>query len=281
MSQDIEALKTSEQEMRKEQKSLRESVEGDVRSAIAEAQKTATEARKMLDEIKAEQEALKARVKALEDRFDGSEQHLTEMMRKETQNLERILSQESKERDQGTWDIFTRKMQAASEDTQQTLQTFKAEIGQGVDAKIEEVMKATRKVRESEKSLSTIEKQLTRSEKLIQAAESITGKVDAAQRTANEALSLAKQCPHDGSADQRGPARPESIPEVALNQFALMEDRVNQQLTKLECACQLDHTRVMDSINKVEQERESLVQAVQQELFVFFFLNIVAFCLFT
>jgi len=264
MSQDIEALKKSEQEIRQEQKTMQETVNGDIRSSIAEAQKTASEARKMLEELKAEQDSLKARVKALEDRFASSEDNLKEMMRKETQNLEHILSQESKERDQGTWDIFTRKMTAASEDTQQALQAIKAEVNHDVDTKIEEVMKATRKVREGEKNLSTIEKQLTRSEKLIKAAENITGKVDAAQRTADEALSLAKK--GGQNAASASSSKPEKPSEDTMNQFAMMEDRINQQLTKLECASQLDHARALDAINKVEQERESLVQAIQQEM---------------
>ena len=279
MSQDVEELQKATTATRQAQEGLEKTVGETLKPAIARAQASADAAHAALAEVRAAQEALAARVAALEARLDGADATHAATVRAEAAALERRLAQEGKAREQGAWAVFDRKTAAAAEATAQQLAAFRAEVGAAVDAKVGEVMAATRRVREGERSLRAIEQQLRRSEQLVQAAERVSARVDGAQRTAAEALAAAQRCAQslaDLTAPSSAPSasfaaeRPAPVAEASVTQMAMMEDRVSQQLTKIECAGQLDHARVMDAVQRVEQERESLVQAIQQELFVLF-----------
>ena len=283
LSQDVLELQRATAAAGKAQQELAAAVADSVRPAIAQAQESADAAQTQLRALRADHEALAARVAALEARLDSKDAALAATVRAETEALERRLAQDAKERDAGTWAVFDRKSAAAAEAGAQQLAAVRAELGAAVDAKCGEVLAATRHVREGAKSLRTIEQQLRRGEQFVQAAERVSARIDSAQRTADEALAAAQQAaqrvaaavaaaeqhgPVPGAAAAAGAAGAAAVgADAASGQLAAMEGRVSQQLTKIECAGQLDHARVMDAVQKVEQERESLVQAIQQELF--------------
>ena len=279
LSQDVLELQRATAAAGKAQQELAAAVADSVRPAIAQAQESADAAQTQLRALRADHEALAARVAALEARLDSKDAALAATVRAETEALERRLAQDAKERDAGTWAVFDRKSAAAAEAGAQQLAAVRAELGAAVDAKCGEVLAATRHVREGAKSLRTIEQQLRRGEQFVQAAERVSARIDSAQRTADEALAAAQQAAQRvaaavAAAEQHGPVPGAAAAgaaavgaDAASGQLAAMEGRVSQQLTKIECAGQLDHARVMDAVQKVEQERESLVQAIQQELF--------------